>query len=111
AQALPRLEREGLLVHGASDLGDALLIAEDAARQDRLVLVRAGVLAGVPFAPGFEPEDGDLRIAVLDRAAAVAGEVAHRPDANPAQSGPGLVRCVRPIDRPPYPEILDGDEV
>src|SRR5262249_31621868 len=86
AQALPRFEREGLLVHGAGDLGDALLIAKDAAREDRLALVRAGVLTGVPLAPGIEPEDGDLRIAVLDRAATVAGKVAHRPDANPSGS-------------------------
>ena len=45
AEALPRFEREGLLVQGAGDLGDALLIAEDAAREDRLALVRADVLA------------------------------------------------------------------
>src|SRR5579875_3168240 len=36
AEALARFEREGLLVHGAGDLGDALLIAEDAAGEDRL---------------------------------------------------------------------------
>ena len=111
AQALPRFEREGLLVHGAGDLGDALLIAEDAAREDRLALVRAGVLAGVPLAPGIEPEHGDLRIAVLDRAAAVEREVAHRPDADPSGSGPVLVRSVRPLGRASQPDLLDGDEV
>ena len=47
------------------------------------MLVRAGVLAGVPLAAGIEPEDGDLGLAVLDRAAAVGGKVAHRPDAHP----------------------------
>ena len=36
AEALARLERKGLLVHGAGDLRGPLLIAEDAPRQDHL---------------------------------------------------------------------------
>src|SRR5262249_42463059 len=97
AQARAGIEGERLLVQGAGDLRDALLVAEDAAGEDGLALVGAGVLAGVPLAPRLEREAGDRRRAVFDRAAAVAREVAHRPDPDPAAPGPVTVE--RPIGR------------
>src|SRR6516162_1872426 len=61
----------------ACNLGDAGLIADDAAREHHLFLVGAHVLAGVPLAAAAEVEHGDLRLTMLDGASAVHGKVPH----------------------------------
>src|SRR4029079_17929496 len=75
AQARTALEREGLLVLRAGDLRHALLVAEQAAREHHVAHVRTHVLRRVPFAARAEVVDGDLRVAVANRHAAVEGEV------------------------------------
>jgi len=49
--------------------------ADDAARENEGVFVRAHVLAGIPLAAAGEIEDGDLHFAVLYGRSAVFGKI------------------------------------
>src|SRR5690349_14269995 len=73
------------------NLGDASLIADDAAREHHLFLVGAHVLAGVPLSATAEVEHGDLQLTVLDGASTVYGKVPHLPRRHP------LLRRFRPL--------------
>ncbi len=109
AVAASRLERKGLLVQWARDLRSPLLIAQDATRQHHLTFVRAKVFAGVPLVPAGEPENRDLRPAVLDGATALDGKVADMADPHPAGRR-GFGRRGGGRDFGPD-ELVDGHEI
>ncbi len=62
-------------MHRAGHLGDAGGVAEQTAGQDHLLLVRAEVLAGVPFVAMGEVKDRNLVPSVLEGGAAVFGHL------------------------------------
>mmetsp|Transcript_80502 Transcript_80502/g.213712 ORF Transcript_80502/g.213712 Transcript_80502/m.213712 type:complete len:215 (+) Transcript_80502:128-772(+) len=86
ADTLPGIQVVGVLVDRASDLWSVASHAYEAAREHLQLLVRAGVLRGVPLASARVVEDGEFRLANLHSEAAVLPEVARGADIHPTPS-------------------------
>ena len=67
-------KREGTFVERAGNFGFAFSFAGQAAGEDHLVFVWAGVLNGIPFF-SIVIKDGDLIVVVLDADAETFGEI------------------------------------
>mmetsp|Transcript_95417 Transcript_95417/g.221458 ORF Transcript_95417/g.221458 Transcript_95417/m.221458 type:complete len:320 (-) Transcript_95417:3199-4158(-) len=78
------LQVVGVLVDGAGDLGCVPCHAHQAAREDLQLLVRAGVLRGVPLVRARVVEDGKLAVADLHSEARVSPVVARGAHVHPA---------------------------
>src|SRR5437868_4327959 len=78
----------------AGHLGDAVGIAEKAARKHQFSFVRAHVLAGMPFVAAVESIDGDLPAFNLHAHAAVLGKIADAADAVPVVGAVVRLLCV-----------------
>mmetsp|Transcript_11063 Transcript_11063/g.33281 ORF Transcript_11063/g.33281 Transcript_11063/m.33281 type:complete len:217 (-) Transcript_11063:964-1614(-) len=83
ADALARFQKVGVLVDRASHLRLISMQADDAPRQHLQLLVRAGVLHGVPLADGSVVVHGQLGLAHLDGGATSLWEVGLRAHVNP----------------------------
>ena len=88
------------LCSGQATFGSSPARADDAARQDERLLVRAHVLRGVPLAAAGEVEHGDLRLAVLDRRAAIEREIVRAADRHPPQRRLVVAARCSPSERP-----------
>mmetsp|Transcript_80503 Transcript_80503/g.213721 ORF Transcript_80503/g.213721 Transcript_80503/m.213721 type:complete len:257 (+) Transcript_80503:128-898(+) len=89
ADTLPGIQVVGVLVDRASDLWSVASHAYEAAREHLQLLVRAGVLRGVPPVGAGIVVDGELRLADLHSKAGVAPEVGLGAHVHPV---PGVVR-------------------